>query len=578
MFYSFMSGRLTHFFFGSWKRILTMCIVLIALAFALYKYGVVNQTSPEAQSIGPPSSPEGSPESSSFHKRTVGSANVPVHPMGLFSEHTALSKAFPIAPPKKTEEVIPAWWEKPNPLTLKEVGFLRYLSAMTWQLPRGQWSRFWNVGGNQTGLQTIRFYAGFIGYAAAAFGMRTPAYTGLSSKILRSAIEHILDRKAWSYVRILWGDKPWFPDPAAHENIMYTGHVLQLMTFYEAMTNDTRFRDEGFDFVWDANNTFHYDLMSLVDVTVKQMRDNPSGGVACEPRHVFVICNTHPHVALKLLEGLGLGDWSGERLKWERFFLDSFYDDVGGAAIKCVYHQDKKKFFPIGYAGTDGWALTWYSTWASDLKIPESIWQVTRKRAKEDLFELRPYPSRQKRPTLHNTADFISYLTAIVQSSLPPIPTGTFLYPAASACNDPETAVHLREVIEKRYLTQNAGLVFLKIPHKFNIGSNANMALGLALENGSNMRHFVQRPLPREYFKGPLIEDVWPDSVVILQAYREKQNLFVELGTPEPAEIVLKNVPAIKEIVGLPKETWSYKDNILHIKNSGRYKFRIVVD
>ncbi|MCP4675746.1 MAG: hypothetical protein GY854_09620 [Deltaproteobacteria bacterium] len=569
-------SRFIGFCFGSWKRIVVTCIVLTALAFAAYGYGVIRSAGIAArQSTAPGSAEEHA--TTEGGKYTVGAANVPVHPMGLFAEHSAEAAAFPLGPPEASEEKIPAWWEKPSPLTIKEIGFLRYLSALTWKLPRDQWNKYWNIGGNQTGLQTVRFYAAFTGYAAVALGMRTPAYTGLTSKIVLSAIEHLLDRKAWSYVRLLWKNKPWYPDPAADENIMYTGHLLQLMVFYEMMTGDDRFRTEGFDLVWDEDTKFHYDVMKLVDITVKQMRRNPTGGVACEPRHIFFTCNTHPHVALRVLEGLGLGDWSADRAKWEKFVLDSFYDELGGGAIKCVYHQDKKKFFPIGFPGMDGWSLMWYSTWAADPTVPESLWQITRKRTSGDLFKRRGFVKREK-PKLHGTADFVSYLFAIVQATLPPIPAATFLYPAASACNDKESAARLRQEIEKRFLKTRHGMAFLKIPHRFNIGSNANMALGLALENGSNMRHLVQRPLPRDYLEGPLITDARPDTVVVGQAFREDRDLVVEFASLGPSDFALKNVPGIRSVEGIPAGDWSYKDGVLHIEASGRHQIRIVVE
>ncbi len=582
---------------GTWKRALTTCVVVAVVVFVIHGYMVARSASfaavgsqhlllPKAKpqvtvqepSAKPPSPPAFESRRPAKGEYTIGDANIPVHPMGLFSEHTASAVPFPIDPPKKRFEELPAWWKKPQPLTKKEIGFQRYFSSITWKLKRKDWYPLWDVGGNQNGLQSIRFYAAFLGYAAIALGMRTPAYPGLTKKIVLSAIEHLLDREAWSYIRVLWKDKPWFPDPAANENIMYTGHLLQLMVSYEVLTNDSTFRKKGFDFVWDKDRSFHYDIMSLVDVTVKQMRENPSGGVACEPKHVFVSCNTHPHVALRTLEKMGLGDWSKERDKWENWFLKSCYDDLGNGAVRGVYHQDKKKFFPVGFPGGDGWGLMWYHTWASDPAVPNAIWRIARSRIKWEDFVVRPNPVVREERKFKTKADFVSYLSAIVHATLPGIPTATFLYPAAVACGDIGSAVKLRHEIEKRFLRQRGGMVFLKVPHRYQIGCNANMALGLALENGSNMRHFVQRPLPRKYFKGPLVEDVRPDNAVILQAYREKNDLMVEFSSTSPVSLVLKNVPAIRKVEGLNTDAWTYENNTLHISKKGQRLLRIIVE
>lgn len=562
--------------FGNLRRAVISIVLLAALAFALYEYAALRSDAVRrGKELHISTTERGEPDGEAVEP-TVGAAKVPVHPMGLFAEHTEPAKRFPIES-KGREEVIPNWWVSPKPLTAKEIGFQRYLSLLTWQLSRADWDRYWNVGGNQTGVQTIRFFAAFVGYAATALAMRTPAYPGLTQKILLSAIEHILDRSAWSYIELLWRDKPWFPDPAAFENIMYTGHVMQLMAFYQAISRDDKFARSGFDFVWDARRKTHYTLQTLIDVTVKQMRENPSGGVACEPKHIFFTCNTHPHAALRLLETLGYGDWSKDREKWEQFFLNSFYDDSGQGAIKCVYHQEKKLFFPIGYPGMDGWGLMWYSTWARDISLPESIWRIAKQSLRSDLFQEQPPPSRRDSLPLKGSANFVEYLSAIVKSTVPPIPAATFLYPAASACGDLAAAHGLREMIERRFLVRRNARVFLEVPHEFNIGANANMALGLALENGSNMRHFVQRQPPPEYFEGALIEDVSPADAAVFQAYRDGADLLVELESPGAVTLTLKNARAIERVEGLARNSWQYSGGELKMKIRGRKNLRIVV-
>lgn len=167
-------------------------------------------------------------------------------------------------------------------------------------------------------------------------------------------------------------------------------------------------------------------------------------------------------------------------------------------------------------------------------------------------------------------------MTAIVQATLPPIPSATLLYPAAVACGDRGSAAKLRHILEKNHLRQNDGMVYLQLPRNFNVGSNANMALGLALENGSNLRHLVQRPLPREYFHGPLIDDVYPPSTVVSEAYRDGDTLVVSLAAAKASRLTLRNVSGIREIRGLSADQWIYEKNILHIKTPGFITIHIV--
>ena len=116
-------------------------------------------------------------------------------------------------------------------------------------------------------------------------------------------------------------NKPWAPDPCYRENVMYTGHLLQLLALYEWFTHDRRYWDAGFDFVWNPQQKVHYTAQRLIDVTVEQMRANHSGGVTCEPGLLFFPCNNHPHYALKLFARLGHGDWSADAAKWEKWAL-----------------------------------------------------------------------------------------------------------------------------------------------------------------------------------------------------------------------------------------------------------------
>ena len=566
--------RFVHFFSGSKRKIVFTCVGLVVVVFAVLGYMTTKRATSTARDVTARSTKIFDPIIPKGDKLAIRAATKPIHTSDLLSEYTALPKAFPIESSKDRFEEIPFWWKKPPTLTKKEIGYQRYLSSITWQLPKDKWYPFWKIGGNQIGLQSLRYHGAFVGYAAAALGMRTPAYPGLTKRIIGSAIEHLLDRDTWAYISHFWKDKSWYPDPAAGDNIMYTGHLLQLMVLYEALTGDARYRKEGFDFVWDEKTSFHYTLMSLVDVTIAQMRKNPSGGVADEPGHVSFAFNAHPHVALKLLEGLGLGDWSSERKKWEAFALSSFYDELGGGVIKWGYSQNKKKFFPIGYPGMDGWGLMWYQTWASDAAVPNRIWRLAKNQVTVDALKRR-HSKLKKGAKSNPTKDLVPYLSAIVQRALPIVPTSAFLYPAAIACGDVHSAKRLRGMIEKRYITQKGGKVFLTFPHKFGMVSNANMILGLALEEGSNMRHLVQRPLPRDYFAGPLIEEVTPDDAVVLQAYRDKEHLIVELASFGPADIVLGNVSAVTNVEGIEREEWRFQNGTLHIKSRGQRVLRI---
>lgn len=392
------------------------------------------------------------------------------------------------------------------------------------------------MGGRQLGVSSIRYQAAFAGYAFAALGQRTPAYPVLAGAGLSNAIALLLDRNAWAYVPHYWKDKPWFPDPVAEENIMYSGHLLQLLVLYETLTGDDRFRRDGFDLVWDETTRFHYTTLTLAETIVRQMRRNACGGVACEPGLVFFPCNNHPQLALLMMERLGWGDWQPERRKWEAFALDSF-GAQGGGAIKLLYHMPSRAFVPGGHPGLDAWSLLWYQPWASDPGRAEAIWE----RAARHVDWARYTNLAAAAGVLPPRADASCCHTEF----LPEPVVASFLYPAALACGDPVRAAALKSWLDRYSVIQTNGLAWLEQTGDYRIGATANMALGELLAGGSDLRALVQRPLPPSYWDGPFIIGILPDNARVYRAYRAGRDLVVDLAAPGEVRLELAHADAL---------------------------------
>jgi hypothetical protein len=462
------------------------------------------------------------------------------------------------------EAVMPAWWESPPPLTDLEVSYAQYLSSVTWQLPRERWMEHWNVGGHQYGVFSVRYQAAFAGYAFAAMGMRIPACPAITGAGLRSAIDHLLERRAWAYVSGYWKDKPWFPDPVAEENIMYSGHLLQLLVLYEAMTGDDRYRVQGFDFIWDEKTRFHYTTLTLAEAIVRQMRRSECGGVACEPGLVFLPCNDHPQLALLLLEKMGLGNWSPERRKWETWALASYAAPVGPGEIRLAYYLPARAFIPAGHPGLDGWSLLWYQPWANSASQAASIWQAAARRVDWSAYSSHtdtPSPRPEQAPACCRAM------------ALPLAAVASFLYPAAAACGDAPHADLLRGWLDRHYATNFHGAAFLNCSPEHRIGTTANVTIAEALRHGSNFRHLVHRPLPRDYFEGPLITELVPVTTRVHQAFRRGMDLIVECDAPGPVRLWLANVSAVSSVGGA--DGWRFEENVLSLPGQGRRLVRI---
>lgn len=453
----------------------------------------------------------------------------------------------------------------PLPLTEEELGYQSWLSHVTWALPAGEEAEYWGIGGRQYGLDSVRYHAAFAGYAAAAIGLRTPAYTGVTGKILKNAIERLIDPASWRYIGGYWKDAPGFPDPCAKENIMYTGHLLQLLVFYEAITGDASFREQGFDLVWSETAKFHYTTRTLAERVAGQMRESANGGVACEPGLVFFACNNHPQVALLLLERMGLGEWPEERRRWEDWSLASLHAPAGGI-FRLFYDLNRRWYFPVGLPGGDAWALLWYVPWAGGRDVPQELWRQARSRF--DPAKVMAGDDGIARQWMKDCC---------VPDFPPPAVAASFLAAAARACGDRATAEAFEHWLDRTCLVRTAEGNFLNAGRNWRIAATANRALAAALANGSDLRQFVQFPPERAYFQGPLLTGVEPATTQVRQAYRTRREFVAEIdGHGKDVLLTFKNLPAGCEIKGIPPSNWHFENGMLRIANAGRQTFSIL--
>lgn len=367
------------------------------------------------------------------------------------------------------------------PFTDDERAALAYLDHVTGPLAPDEERDWWDIGGTQHGLFARRYHIAFCGYAAAALGWRGgEAERATAGRILRHCVERFLRLENWAYSqsKSYWGRKPWAPDPCFRENVMYTGHLLQLLALLETFTGDTSHWTEGWDFVWRDGRRVHYTTRSLIDVTVDQMRRGPNGGVTCEPGLMFFPCNNHPHVALALFSRLGHGDWSRDARRWERWALAHYTRPrFGGGALSLVYHVRSGILFPRGHNGLDGWSLVWYEPWAKDRAVALALWRAAAAQIDWEALETGP-DAVGEFDACRNPAD------------VPPAATAPFLAAAARACDDPETATRL-EALCDRALVRRDGMLWLDVGREWRVGATAMRILALAEANGFRLRDIL---------------------------------------------------------------------------------------
>ena len=367
-----------------------------------------------------------------------------------------------------------------RPLTADELAGLAWLEHVTGTLDDKEEREWWDIGGTQHGIFSKRYHLAFAGYAAAAVGMRGDAEVRARvGKVIGNCLERMIRSDVWCYSmsKSYWGKKPWAPDPCYRENVMYTGHLLHLLAYYELFTGDRRYHRAGggWDFVWKDGSKVHYDVEKLIDVTVEQMRKGPNGGVTCEPGLMFFACNSHPHVALAVFSKLGYCDWSADAARWEKWALSHYLSPAfGGGALNLVYHGRGNFMYPRGHDGFDGWSLLWYEAWASDRRTATALWRRVRER-----LDWSRLDSADDTRAGYGCCD-PQPVSACVAS--------VFLAAAARACSDTATAERLERAVDARYLRREGGLIWLDVNREWRIGATAMRIISLAESRGSRFR------------------------------------------------------------------------------------------
>ena len=366
------------------------------------------------------------------------------------------------------------------PLSGDELAALAWLERVTGKMSAADEREWWNSGASQCGLFATRYNIAFAGYAAAALGMRGDAdVRSRVGKILGCCIGRMLETDVWAYSQLdgYWGRKPWAPDPCFRENVMYSGHLLHLLAYYEVFSGDRGYHrsGHGWDFVWRDGRKVHYDVERLIEVTVEQMRKGPNGGVSCEPGLMFFACNCHPHVALGIFGRLGWGDWTADAARWEKWALARYFSPLfGGGAVSLVYHVRANLMYPRGQAGLDGWSLLWYEAWASDRRLATSLWR----RVKDGLDWA----------WLESAADSTGEMGCCDPQPVSPSVASVFLAAAARACDDPDSAERLERAVDAKYMRRSGGMLWLDLDRRWRIGATAMRIISLAESNGSRLR------------------------------------------------------------------------------------------
>jgi hypothetical protein len=150
---------------------------------------------------------------------------------------------------------------------------------------------------------------------------RLPALRTVFKTLIRRTIHKMLLRAVWGYwfTTSLSGKrvdpdlkelrKPW-ANPVEKENIIYSGHLLLMISLYAMLFDDDEFeKPNSLVFHWNpmvfgmGDEIFKYSNRSLQEAILKELEAKKWMEVCCEPNLVFVVCNQSPVLLVSLISG-----------------------------------------------------------------------------------------------------------------------------------------------------------------------------------------------------------------------------------------------------------------------------------
>ncbi|RFU27562.1 hypothetical protein B7463_g8784, partial [Scytalidium lignicola] len=247
-------------------------------------------------------------------------------------------------------------------------GHIRHFHNLASQ-PDGEWAHMGTQEPAQEWLDAYRYQLATMAYAAgAAHYHHLPALRSVFKTLIRSLISKMLRREVWGYWYLASQSgkfvdpditelrKPW-ADPIRRENIMYSGHLLLIVSLYAMLFDDHEFENEdSVVFNWNpifygmGPEKFSYTRKSLQQSIVDEMERNGWMGVCCEPNSIFVVCNQFPLIAMR--------------------YNDSTYGSHLVGEILAKYQAAWKA---KGMFASNGLMMDWYRPKQDDMVLPKSI-------------------------------------------------------------------------------------------------------------------------------------------------------------------------------------------------------------
>jgi len=222
-------------------------------------------------------------------------------------------------------------------VSAEEWGQLRWMLKLADQ-DISDFTNFQSV--DEQGISASRYSLAFGAYFLAAEQYhKFPAWQETIKNAFDRLNQKMLDKQVWGY----WAheslgitkfeprmDRPYpeNKDPVSLGNIMYSGHLGQMINLYQMLYNDRKWDAPGsIVFKWDENTRFVYNNKTLQEVMFLQLINNPVPGIECERNAIFPVCNLHPMLSWMLYDQMhGTRYFAAAQPLFDKFFETAFVD------------------------------------------------------------------------------------------------------------------------------------------------------------------------------------------------------------------------------------------------------------
>ncbi len=283
-------------------------------------------------------------------------------------------------------------------LDAEQLGAVRHFVELA-NRPEGSWELM--EPESPLSNDSYQFQLSYMDYALAVVQSQLmPAYRELYHVTSRKLIRKMMQPDVWGvwmaivslpdFKKYLDPAKDW-RDPVREKNIMYSGHLLQMISLYETLYDDPEFDAPGsivFEIPGDQGFSHAYNHKALAELISNQFVRGDYLGIECEPDRIFTECNQHPTLGLMQYDQIHGTNLSDVRQKFWTKIQEEAYIDPQSHRTMWFYEVNEKKRLINPFIWSDGWTGIMMHGWQRE--FVESVYPAQRDAELAALIDTNP--------------------------------------------------------------------------------------------------------------------------------------------------------------------------------------------